>query len=1682
MASVMPGLLPDSSGVQFTARPALRTRDCSRNTNRNGRSSSIGSASDSGILSPNASLSSIEIEALLREKVRAKSDSIIQAFKTYDVDQTSSVTKGEFRRVLEAFCSPLTTDQFEAVLAKVSKNPNGTVRYADFLDKFHSSGGNSPGGRRQVDRITNGVPKFPTPPTPKEINVDMIEKLLKEKIEGNLKSVVKGLQLFDYNRDGRIQRHEMRRVIENYCFKLSDSQYDKLWQRYDFHHTGMVNYKDFLSRLGVSVLARSKPPQEGAMGALNWQQNTPNPHLRNFKQRQEDEQMLQAMSFREIEIEFRKRMRDNYVNLKKAFMVFDTHLDGFVSVDDLQSILTQFTIPMSKQLFAQMMEKCGVRATGRIGWEDFLEKFQEPMMTGNGQTLPIRPNHKFFPVKEGIQTVEVDEIWKLLYKHVQSNYGSFKQAFLQFDVNRKGRVSRMELRNILEKFHIRLQDDQFKQLMEKIDPFHTNNISYQKFLELFEEKDSWEGHKWLNSVHRVNEHNKPAILAWETVEDILKEKITEYWRNVSAALLDYDYKGNGHISHKNLRKVIDNYVLPVSDEHFQSMLCRCEDRTDSQVNYVEFLEKLKVDVKPSDLNGLSTQIFNGSIEREFKRQEDLHYRNSKISGVAHGRTNEMSADEVVARLKDRMAQHNQDFRQAFLAYDRRGKGSVSKKDFRQVLMSFGLAMSDEQFNILVSKLNFNESGQMQYSDFISNFNDPRHGGPGEEIIRSGNHRVNPIRGDQFGMSIEEVERKLASKLRENFANLRSAFYKFDDNHKGALTKDSMRRLLDSFMCFLTDEQFDAFCNKHGITKSSKITYPEFLDRFEVRDTVEGHKWLKSVHRFNETQPTPEMTAGDAFDIIKRKAHQQFKDLSQAFIKIGTNKSSGVLKRRDLRQLLLMFVMPVPDTEFQKLWLMFDPENVGYITHDAFLQKIGASEFTPGDLFGMSSKIIDHSRQFLEDHNEEQQQKHERITQLQANRTGFMTVEDVEQALKDKIRDNYDDFNKAFRKYDTEKRGSLSISEVQKVLIDFNLFLDDDQFFTLLDRCGLTTRKSRLNYEQFLAAFEEGRKSSYGQRKGDVQIEEQPNLTNQEAEHRLRELVASQVEVLEREHSSTDLGRTSLVRHTIEVAENVRPVKIPPRRVPKAFEGQEEKIIQQQLEMGIIEESRAHGLHLYAFGNSFNYGDNNEEVLNKDVNAILDEHVALSEDAAQTSNLGCLKQFNTVNCSPVKMAKLQRADPDLGIVIQWLEENRRPLRDKTVSENIQRNKACGIYFLFLIKSLKMFFSLLKAFLFQIQIFCLFKQHNVFSAYGNLNITCLQDSERWLASLQKSIRSQTPHLMAIDEVEEKLREAVMANPYNLTQAFQEADFANMGVVSKDDFKSVLNKQLFRLSDEQYEKLWPSLSINEFGNINYREFVKRFSSEMKPSCLPPPTPLQRSNTVLNTSRRPDSMALRRSNTRFDMIRPGAMSRSQSRMATPLVNAEVAENVVKNTIYRNWKQIQQMCRQKDVDNCGTINVVDLKEILVRYGVDLSSQEFLDLLTKYDLKENGQFCYSDFLRHFILNLKPQDEPRSLLARRKIATPKVARSAGSTNTQFFSAMMRIQDTVSSNWKEMRRQFRALDPLGSGMVDSVDFRYVLRLFSVNLDEDEFYHVMSYYDKHMDGKISYNDFIRAYLHSS
>lgn len=51
------------------------------------------------------------------------------------------------------------------------------------------------------------------------------------------------------------------------------------------------------------------------------------------------------------------QMRNNYIMIKKSCIARDRHLDGWIKIEDLKAILDQFAIPMSDQLFAQLMDR-----------------------------------------------------------------------------------------------------------------------------------------------------------------------------------------------------------------------------------------------------------------------------------------------------------------------------------------------------------------------------------------------------------------------------------------------------------------------------------------------------------------------------------------------------------------------------------------------------------------------------------------------------------------------------------------------------------------------------------------------------------------------------------------------------------------------------------------------------------------------------------------------------------------------------------------------------------------------------------------------------------------------------------------------------------------------------------------------------------------------------------------------------------------------------------------------------------------------------------------------------------------------------------------------------------------------------------------------------------------------------
>ncbi|NXK24485.1 EFCB6 protein, partial [Arenaria interpres] len=197
----------------------------------------------------------------------------------------------------------------------------------------------------------------------------------------------------------------------------------------------------------------------------------------------------------------------------------------------------------------------------------------------------------------------------------------------------------------------------------------------------------------------------------------------------------------------------------------------------------------------------------------------------------------------------------------------------------------------------------------------------------------------------------------------------------------------------------------------------------------------------------------------------------------------------------------------------------------------------------------------------------------------------------------------------------------------------------------------------------------------------------------------------------------------------------------------------------------------------------------------------------------------------------------------------------------------------------------------------------------------------------------------------------------------------------------------------------------------------------------------------------------------------------------SAPILDCETIENKIRKNIQHSWRDMLKVCKEKDVSKLGEIPVSDFLDIAKKFNLDLSEGEINHVTTKHDLKKNGRFAYYDFLQSCILLLKPQE--RSLLQRVIIQKPPKPLSPGPQTTSFFSTMLRIQPQILHCWRPMKRTFQSYDESHTGLLQVADFRQVLQEYGINLTEEELFNILEYYDKNLSSKISYNDFLRAFI---
>lgn len=1515
-------LRPHSHGIRIVSRQSTPGRCPSRNVSQMSRRSAT-STGTSVRSTPDPSLSMVDIERILQKRTPVMQDDLRRAFQVYDVECNLTVTKGEFRSVVESFLLPLTEGQFEELLAKVPMKSNGSIPYMEFLKIFC--------------RLSTVNSRCSSSKANQTMTLSEIQYHIKEKVSKNLKNTIRAFRLFDYNRDGRIQKHEFRRVIESYCFQMTNKEFSKLWSHFDVSNSATLSYTEFLQKLGLEI--NNRPVPEGTQLVLNWKavQEDQKKHHKNANQ----QIFVEGQALDDTERVFRKNMRLNKQNVLKALQAFDDTQSGFVSFEDLKCILSNFVISMNDATFKGLMNRFGFKATGKIAWEQFLAKFKDPVAPGNGQTVPVRSNHRVSPIRGADEQFSSEDILLKLQPYVQTAHTSLRKAFLVFDDDRNGNVTRLELRRILDSLTFRMTNEQFEELMALLDPEDTDVINYHRFLELFEAKESLEGHKWLNRHNETQQIKElpPAILTWETVEGILYNKITDHWREIQKDLKCHDPTERGTVSQEALRRILHTYAFPVSDDHFNKLCQSCKDSLTGGVFYRQFLDNLGIVVRPGDLTGVSTQVFEGSHQREEMRQADLTDSLNKIYGEANHHTKKMTVEELLLKLKEKMAPLDATIKGSFLACCYQPNGKMTKKLFKKVLDDCGLITDDEQFQILTDKLGF-KHGEISYSDFLMKFEDHQVGSPGAALQHTSNHHVNGTK--THFLSAEQCLIQFVNKLHENFTDLYCAFYKADRNRDGIITMHDFRELVDSFMLIIKQKEFLRMLGILGLGPASTLNYPEFFDMFQVKKMPEAHPWIHSRHRPKSIQPpSEELACEHAHNYLITKVETRWHDMAKACREFD-EAGHGIIYKKNLRDILYQFLIPITSKEFDKLWSRYDTKGKGYITHSEFLEKLGV-ELAPADN-GPSFQISEENNRTLLEHNIKQQEKHKEIEVMQINQTRALRTAQIEQELKDKFRDNFQDFSKAFNKLDKNKDGYITVQDFYRVLLEHSYNLNEDQFTHLLDRLGIRTHDSKLAYFDFLRVIDDGRASKYG---------------------------------------STQVP-------TAEV-ENEKPIH------HKALEDIKKKVT-----------------------TSFDNLQKAFAAIDKKMSGALKQ-----EEFRRVLDSFCFRFSDSLFTYLLSKIKLNKDN-----TVDWID---------------------------------------------------FMQ-----SYSLLNH---ESTNEWLEKVQKASKPLTAKALSMTDILTRIHEVVSSRLETITKEIKDIDYAQIDVISKEDFRRISNQYFMRLTDEQFEDLWNRMAVNDYGNLEYRKFLKRFSGDPCEKPQSPPVTDRRPGSSLKSP--PASAGLLERSTslcRRPKTAPSVLSRSKSMVqvnrpftagehSTPLLNCESIEQKVKRQVCQSWKKIYKQCRERDAEGRGEISVSDFLAVMEKFETKMTPDEFEQLALKYNIKNNGKFSYPEFLQHFVLTLKPQDG--SLLQRMKISQPRIAMSPGNQSSQFVDAMLTIQGQVLQCWKPMRRHFKAFDEGVSGYISVHDFRQVLRKYSVNLSEEDFFHIVAFYDKKLNGKISYNDFLRAFL---
>uniref|UniRef100_A0A8D0MPN3 EF-hand domain-containing protein n=1 Tax=Sus scrofa TaxID=9823 RepID=A0A8D0MPN3_PIG len=893
----------------------------------------------------NPILSSLDVKRILFQRITNKGDDLKKAFHLLDTGNDRTVSKNELRRVIADFLLPLTREQFQDILAQIPLTRAGAVPYLEFLSRFGGTDLNINAVKRGGENAMNHCR------TLRDLEAQVAEKIFR-----NVHTVAKAFKLLDVNKTGLVQARELRRVLETFGARMRDHEY-KFAKHYNVDKDTAVDYNVFLKNLGTNNDLNLK--YDVGSQEVSWEeQRAKNPSRECLPSSLSPEDTRGNYSLDDLERVFCQELSRSHERVEKALSAGDPSRGGYVSLNYLKIVLDTFVCRLPRRIFIQLMKRFGLKTTAKINWKQFLTSIYEPQWLETSNKIPMTKRNRSQPRQENIIP--------RLFSH-EDHSTALKEALLIINSKPGRQITGEELRHTLNDMAVKISDSEFKELMRTLDPGSTGWVNVSTFVD------------------------KPSPCEDPKLQTMLQS---------------CDLGDTGLVGRQNFKKIMRAFCPCLTAEHLVKLCNKFQDITSGRILYKKLLACLGINGPPTVSPVLvpKDQLFNEHFQKEDQQQPDLSERTEPMESKS-AVTKKVTKEEVIEKLKDCIRQRDPAFRKRFLDFSKEPNGKINAHDFRKVLEEHGMPMDDDQYALLTAKIGYKKEG-MSYLDFATGFEDAAMSGP--EATPPQTPGLSKGTSDSSLITAEECLRQFPRRLKEFFRDPYAAFFNLDSDRNGLISMHDLRRLLLHLRFNLKEEEFERFLGLLGLRLGVTLNFREFRNLFEKRPFRSEDDAPQRLLRPKQKVADSELACEQAHQYLVTKAKTRWADLSKNFIETDSE-GNGILRRRDVKNALYGFDIPLTPREFEKLWLSYDTEGRGHVTYQEFLQKLGISY------------SADVHRPYANDHFNfmghftKQQQMHEELRELQQS---------AEKAVPPS--------------YDTEGRGHVTYQEfLQKLGISYS---------------------------------------------------------------------------------------------------------------------------------------------------------------------------------------------------------------------------------------------------------------------------------------------------------------------------------------------------------------------------------------------------------------------------------------------------------------------------------------------------------------------------------------------------------------------------------------------------------------------------------------------------------------------